>query len=549
MKSTEYWTQRFEALRQSFLDMDDQFYYDEVEKQFRLAERELEKEISLWYKRLAANNDISMAAAKVLLSGKELQEFRWSVEDYIKRGQESGISGKWVKELENASARAHITQLDALKLQMQQQLESLYGNQVDGLDRHLQKTYSEGFYRTAYEVDKGIGIGTNLRQLDDERLQNVVSKPWCGDGKVFSDRLWRDKDALNSTLQRELSQAVIRGDGFDGIVQGVAKRMNVAVSSASRLVMTESAFFATAGQRDCFADLGVKQYEFVATLDRRTSDICQDMDGKVFDLKDLRPGTNAPPMHCRCRSCIVPYFGDDEGLSGTRAARDPETGKTVQVPAKMTYSEWKTSFVKENEQNYKPVSIDANAKESFRRMKTKIATHKVTTAANELYLSDDAELKPRALHRIDTGITNALDKIDAAGSSNLPTAVIVSEREMQSNALAAYNPYSNMLYLQATLGDRTKLSELQKDCACPTNPLSTFVHEYLHWQDAERYRQKYGAIDKDYIHKLRLWSKKQLEKLSADEYNEISRYADDCIENSKFDEAYTEYRVKKLLKE
>ena len=189
MKSSAYWKQRFEDLDKSLISMGDQYYYDEVEKQFRLATREIEKEISIWYKRMAANNDISMADAKALLAGKDLQEFHWSVEEYIARGQEYGISGKWAKELENASARVHITQLDALKLQMQQQLEVLYGNQVDGLDQRLRDIYSDGFYKTAYEVDKGIGVGSQLRQLDNDRLKNVISKPWCSDGKTFSDRL------------------------------------------------------------------------------------------------------------------------------------------------------------------------------------------------------------------------------------------------------------------------------------------------------------------------------------------------------------------------
>lgn len=341
MKPSAYWKQRFEALNRSLLDTSDQYCYEEVEKQFRIATREIEKEISIWYKRLAANNDISMADAKALLAGKDLQEFRWTVQDYIKHGQEYGISGKWAKELENASARAHITQLDALKLQMQQQLEVLYGNQVDGLDQRLRDIYSDGFYKTAYEVDKGIGVGSQLRQLDNDRLKNVISKPWCSDGKTFSDRLWRDKDTLNSTLQRELSQAVIRGDGLDVAVKNLADRMNSATSAAARLVMTESAFFASAGQAECFDTLGVKQYEFVATLDDRTSPECQDMDGKVFDMKDMQPGVNAPPLHCWCRSCIAPYFGD---AKGTRAARGVN-GKTEQVPADMTYPEWKKSFV------------------------------------------------------------------------------------------------------------------------------------------------------------------------------------------------------------
>jgi len=300
------------------------------------------------------NNDVSMADAKKLLVGKDLQEFRWSVEDYIKHGTEYGISGKWAKELENASARKHITQLDALKLQMQQQLEVLYGNQVDGLDKQLQAIYSDGFYKTAYEIDKGIGIGSQLQQLDQERIKSVISKPWCSDGKTFSDRLWRDKDTLNSTLQTELSQAFIRSDGLDKIVKNVTQRMDVATSAAARLVMTESAFFASDAQRACFSELGVKKYEFVATLDDRTSETCQDMDSKIFAVSDYAPGTNAPPMHCWCRSCIVPHFGDEKDYGGMRTARG-EDGKTKLVSAKLSYPEWKKNFVKPSDNPKKTI--------------------------------------------------------------------------------------------------------------------------------------------------------------------------------------------------
>ena len=68
MKTSDYWQQRFEQLSESLLNTGERYYYEEVEKQFRLAARELEKEISMWYKRLALNNDISMMEAKKLLT-------------------------------------------------------------------------------------------------------------------------------------------------------------------------------------------------------------------------------------------------------------------------------------------------------------------------------------------------------------------------------------------------------------------------------------------------------------------------------------------------
>ena len=94
---------------------------------------------------------------------------------------------------------------------------------------------------------------------------------------------------------------------------------------------------------DTYDELGLEQYQICAVLDSKTSEICQDLDGKVFDRKDAKPGITMPPFHCHCRSTTVPYI---EGLldDGGRVARDPETGKTVEIPD-MTYKEWKAKYV------------------------------------------------------------------------------------------------------------------------------------------------------------------------------------------------------------
>ncbi|SHE63923.1 minor capsid protein [Schwartzia succinivorans] len=343
MKSSEYWQRRFDELEAALLRKGERYNASEVERQFKMAMAAIEKEISYWYQRLGSNNGVSAAEARRLLSADELREFHWTVEEYIKYGRTAGFTDKWMKQLENASAKAHISRLDAIKLQIQQQIEVLYGNQVDGLDRLMRDIYTEGYNRSAYTIDKGMGVHYNLASTDSGRIDTIINQPWAGDGKIFSDRLWRDKDKLVNTLQQEMTQAVTRGDKLGDAVKKIASRMNVAKSSAARLVMTESAFISGRSQRDCFKGLGVNKYEYVATLDRKTSEICQEMDGKVFDIDDYKPGTNAPPMHCWCRSCIAPYF-DDEEIS-ERAARDPKTGKTVRVPGEMKYDSWYNKYV------------------------------------------------------------------------------------------------------------------------------------------------------------------------------------------------------------
>ena len=134
MKHKDYWRKRFEQLEEAQNNKSIK-YYLELEKQYKLAMSNIERDILIWYNRFTENEGISLLEAKKLLNTRELEEFKWSVEEYIKYGKENAINQKWMKELENASARVHITRLEALKLQIQQQVEVLYGNELDGIDK------------------------------------------------------------------------------------------------------------------------------------------------------------------------------------------------------------------------------------------------------------------------------------------------------------------------------------------------------------------------------------------------------------------------------
>ncbi|ULW86590.1 minor capsid protein [Staphylococcus aureus] len=51
------------------------------------------------------------------------------------------------------------------------------------------------------------------------------------------------------------------------------------------------------------------EYKYVAKIDSETSKLCHSLNGKIFKVKDMIPGVNAPPMHPWCRSTAVPYVG------------------------------------------------------------------------------------------------------------------------------------------------------------------------------------------------------------------------------------------------
>ena len=63
-------------------------------------------------------------------------------------------------------------------------------------------------------------------------------------------------------------------------------------------------------QHDQMIKNGFTEYEFIANSG--CCEICQALDGKIFKVKDMIQGLNAPPMHPRCRCAIAPYSNDAE---------------------------------------------------------------------------------------------------------------------------------------------------------------------------------------------------------------------------------------------
>lgn len=330
-------------------------YYEDLQKQFTTATNGIKLDIERWYSRIAKNNDISYAAAKKLLKANELDEFKWSVEEYIKRGEENGIDKRWMKELENASARHHISYLEAMKLQMQQHAEKLFVAYEGGVSKFLNKSYADNFYRTAYEIAKGTEVGTNLAALNSREIDLLMKSPWAQDGKNFSDRIWTNKEKLINNLHTELSQHIIRGSSPHIAIDNLAASMNVSKRQAGTLIMTESAAMASRATQECFKELDVEEYEVCETLDMITCTECQDMDGKRFMMPDFQVGMTAPPFHPRCRGTTVPYFDDEFTEGEERAARD-EKGKIYYVSSNMPYPAWKNKYVtKETENQYKQI--------------------------------------------------------------------------------------------------------------------------------------------------------------------------------------------------
>lgn len=333
MRNAEYWRGRALILEEAAHKRAEELTagLDEI---YDEAMRETLKEIESWYLRLAKNNNLTLADAKKLLTKNELDEFHWDVEKYIKVGEDHGLEPDWMKKLENASAKFHISRLEAVEVKIQQQIERLHAEQVGKLDKHLRQVAGETYLRTAYEVQKGVGIAFDITALDEKKLDTFISNPWSTDDRTFRDRCWTMKENLVESVRKSLIKGLIRGDAPGKLTKEIQKEFSVSTYKAGRLVNTETAYFAMQSTKQCYKDINVDMVEIVGTLDSHTCDLCGSFDGKVIRMTDFAPGETVPPWHPNCRCTTAPAIPDE--YKGTRLARD-EDGKQNEVPGNMSF--------------------------------------------------------------------------------------------------------------------------------------------------------------------------------------------------------------------
>ena len=339
MKSAEYWRKRSEATaRMQHVKAD--MYNASLAEEYDKAIMSVTEDIQAFYGKFAVNNQVSLADARKTLDKGELKEFKMTLEEFTAYAKDNA-DGRWTKTLNNVYYRTRISRLESILIQIRQQAEVLHMSAHTGLEGLMTDNYKEGYYRTLYELQRGTGVGLNFAKIDDGSVKNVLSADWAGSN--YSERIWGDRDKLVREVQTQLTQAFIRGDSMDKTIRAVRDRFEVSRSNAARLVRTESAHISEEATFAAYRSSGVlKQYQFLAVLDLKTSSICREMDNRIFDLAEKETGINYPPLHVNCRSTTVPYFGDED--VGERIARG-EDGKYYMIPDNMSYKQWYEKYV------------------------------------------------------------------------------------------------------------------------------------------------------------------------------------------------------------
>lgn len=266
---------------------------------------------------------------------------------------------RWLLNKMNSPAyRARITRLQALKEQIYLQSKIIADVEITASTAGYVKTMKEAYYRTMFDVQKGLGIGFEFASMSDKTIQSILKNPWSGEH--FSKRIWNNTDVLAGKLTEVITAGFMSGVGIDKMANDIEYLSDMGKHAANRLVRTETTYMANSAELESYQEADIDQYIYVATLDNRTSDVCREHDRKVYSVKDSVPGENIPPLHPYCRSTTRAYFGEETLKNIQRRARDPKAGETYLVPADTSYSDWRKSL----ENKYGKESIDVLEKKT-----------------------------------------------------------------------------------------------------------------------------------------------------------------------------------------
>lgn len=195
-----------------------------------------------------------------------------------------------------------------LREQLNRKLNKLGAKQLKELSPQMENMYkwtsSQVLSSLGFEVAEKKELDIVAKSMWDNR-ESWSKKVWCADGLTAEERVGKNMATLQRTLEKGLQDCVARGTSKDELVKTLIKRFDVSYSQADRLARTELTYIQNQATKDSYIKAGVRQYEYFAELDARTSEQCAEMNGQRFDVVSAVVGVNYPPLHPNCRCTVL----------------------------------------------------------------------------------------------------------------------------------------------------------------------------------------------------------------------------------------------------
>jgi len=306
------------------------------------------------FDRYSNNNGLTEVQARQLLNTKQTSEYRKMLFDKLSQAEDKKARQAIISILDAPAYAYRISMLEALANEIYAEAVILGVYENRALTQRLVDIYEQSYYRRTFDIQQYTGDYYNFERLASGRVKAAISEPW--NGKNYSERIWSNTEQTAERLREIVIKGIMTGQAYSTMEQALTATLGIDSDSgarfkASRLIRTEVNYISGKATTKAYEQAEIEEYVFLATFDKKTCHdcgsekrkSCAELDGKHFNVSEAKVGVNKHPMHPFCRCSDYPYI---PGRSvGVRAARDPETGKSIKVPGDMTYKQWYEKFV------------------------------------------------------------------------------------------------------------------------------------------------------------------------------------------------------------
>ena len=345
-EAVDYWEKRQTELMKR-IEKGTEKTIDALITSYEKATKDIQKEITKIFNKFSQEGKTTKEEAKQLLNTKETKQFYDDLLEQINTIQDADIKRKLLAKYNAPAYGYRISRYEALQEKIDIEIKKVAEVEKKLTKERYINTIKEGYYHNIFDIQKGTGIGFSFAQIDNRTINLLLNENWI-DNANFSKRVWDNSEKLGNYLRTNLTAAAMSGKSINKIAQELEYYMNVGIYSATRLVRTEVNHFANEAEMLAYEELDIEKYRFIATLDNRTCEHCAELDNKVFNVKDRKPGKNYPPLHANDRCTTVAEFNDDITNGLQRRARD-ENGNPILVQQNMSYSQWYDKYVDKEE--------------------------------------------------------------------------------------------------------------------------------------------------------------------------------------------------------
>ena len=293
LSNKSYWLKRSEELDKVATKVEKEVM-KELSALYRDAFRSIEKEVNDFMMKYAVDHKLDYATVTQMLTPIDLAEYNEKIQELHAMYRDT--KSEYIKiEIERLKARSKITRLRALQDAINVELCKVTHEYQMTLEDTLIGLFSAQ-YEKACEL-----MGVMAPGIPREAVIKIIEYPYAG--RMYSDNIWRNKDNLVNFINQEITVGIIRGESIQKIARRLrnetkADTLRLAQSWAERLVRTEINYAMNQAHLKGYKDSGVvEKYEFLAAHDKRTSKLCRDLDGEMFELSKAVVGENYPPMH------------------------------------------------------------------------------------------------------------------------------------------------------------------------------------------------------------------------------------------------------------